>query len=496
MPELDDHQLLAEFARDNSETAFGALVRRHLNLVFSTARRSLGDDHAAEEVAQAVFIILARKASRLSPKVVLSGWLYQTTRLTAANYLRGEMRRRQREQEAYMQSLLNEPDTHDAWQQIAPLLDEALDKLRPRDRDAIALRFFENKALSEVGRALGSSEDAAKVRVNRALEKLRKIFSKRGVTLTAALIAGAVSANSVQAAPAGLAATFTANAAAGGATISTAITTLVKGTMKTMTWLKIKFAAGAGLAALVVAGAATVAVSQISGGDNSGGDKLTAQEIAKKTEDAYTALSSYSDEGGTASTLGTTAVAPVTFSIRLARTNFYRVGWTQASAFFVSKGVAWSAGDGDFLKILENSPVQKEPNREGALASATGVSVGASATIPGSFFNMNWGGGIGVWMKSGERKPDEKIDGVDCYVLTLTQGGRTETLRIGKQDFLIRQKESISSAAEVKKALNEAARRSPGKFFPTNTPSGDVRSVETHSNIVVNANFSPADFAP
>src|SRR3954471_22511531 len=109
MPELTDHELLAEFARSESEEAFATLVARYVNLVYSTALRYTNNSHHAEEVTQAAFIILARKAGKLSSKVVLSGWLYQTTRLTAANFTKGEIRRQRREQEAYMQSTLNEP---------------------------------------------------------------------------------------------------------------------------------------------------------------------------------------------------------------------------------------------------------------------------------------------------------------------------------------------------------------------------------------------------
>lgn len=108
MSELDDQDLLARYARDNSETAFAALAERHVNLVYSTALRSVGNAHAAGDISQAVFIILANKADKLSRRVVLSGWLYQTTRLTAANFLRGEIRRQKREQEAFMQSTLQE----------------------------------------------------------------------------------------------------------------------------------------------------------------------------------------------------------------------------------------------------------------------------------------------------------------------------------------------------------------------------------------------------
>src|SRR5271157_4201747 len=124
MTEMDDHELLGEYTRSASEVAFAALVTRHVNLVYSAALRFTGNPHHAEEVTQAVFVILARRAGGFRRGVVLSGWLYQTARLTAANFVKGEIRRQKREQEAYMQSTLNEPDTA-GWQQIAPLLDEA-----------------------------------------------------------------------------------------------------------------------------------------------------------------------------------------------------------------------------------------------------------------------------------------------------------------------------------------------------------------------------------
>ena len=285
MAELDDHQLLAQFARENSESAFAALVERHVGLVYSVALRRAGNASAAEEITQAVFIILARKADGLSAKIILSGWLYQTTRLTAANFLRTEIRRQHREQEAYMQSLLNEPNATETWTRIAPLLDDALDKLGPRDRDAIALRFFENKSMAEIGTALGASEDAAKVRVNRALEKLRKIFTKRGVTLTALEIAGAVSANSVQAAPVGLAKTisvvaFTKGAAAGGSTL-----TLVKGALKLMAWTKAKTIVAVGVGVLLTAGTAVVVEKNVH-------PKLSATNLAWVDDPRYWELNS------------------------------------------------------------------------------------------------------------------------------------------------------------------------------------------------------------
>jgi RNA polymerase sigma factor (sigma-70 family) len=256
MPESDDITLLKEYAESHSEPAFNTLVERHVNLVYSAALRSVGNAHAAEEIAQAVFIILARKAKSLGDKTVLSGWLYQTARLTAANYLRTESRRQNREQEAYMQSILNESES-EAWRQIAPLLDVAMGRLGEKDRNALVLRFFENKNLSEVGAALGASEDAAKMRVNRALDKLRKFFTKRGVTQTAAIVAGAVSANSVQAAPAALAKTISVVATAKGAAAGGSTLALVKGALKIMAWTKAKTAVIAAAAVILAAGTTT-----------------------------------------------------------------------------------------------------------------------------------------------------------------------------------------------------------------------------------------------
>jgi RNA polymerase sigma factor (sigma-70 family) len=209
---MDDMALVREYAAHQSEAAFAELVSRHLSLVYSAAMRQMRAPHLAEEVAQTVFIILARKAARLRAGTVLPAWLLTTTRYAASAQMRTAIRRQQREQEAHMQSLLNEPDP---WPEIAPLLDEAIASLGETDRNAIVLRFFQNKPLAEVGAGLGASEDAARVRVNRALEKLRKLFAKRGVTLSATVIASAVAANSVQAAPAGLVAAVSATAAKG-----------------------------------------------------------------------------------------------------------------------------------------------------------------------------------------------------------------------------------------------------------------------------------------
>jgi len=255
----DDLRLLREYAHNHSEEAFAALVSRHINLVYSVAWRQLGNAQWAEDVTQAVFIILARKADSLGPGTVLSGWLCRTARYVSANALTTQRRRQRREQEADMQCYLKEPAVDETWRQIAPLLDEAMQKLGRRDHDAVVLRFFENRTFREVGAILNSSEDAAKMRVNRALEKLHRYFRRRGISSTTAILAGTISAHSLQTAPAALVTSTTALAAAKGAAASTSTLALIKGAFKLMAWAKAKTAAVTG-ACVLVAGTTTMTV--------------------------------------------------------------------------------------------------------------------------------------------------------------------------------------------------------------------------------------------
>lgn len=254
----DDMTLVRQYADQQSESAFATLVARHAGLVYSASLRVVNDPQLAEEVTQVVFIILARKAGSLNQNTILPGWLYRAACYTSNSARKREQRRQQREQDAYMESILQEAGADAAWRQMSPLLEEAMLRLGQPDRDALVLRYFEGRSLPEVGRAMGASEEAAKKRVQRALEKLRKFFAQRGVASTAAIIAAAMSAHSVQAAPAALAPAVTALALTKGAAAGSSTLTLIKGALKIMAWTKAKTAIVTGTCVLLAAGTTTL----------------------------------------------------------------------------------------------------------------------------------------------------------------------------------------------------------------------------------------------
>jgi RNA polymerase sigma factor (sigma-70 family) len=208
-----DWELLREYTAAGSEAAFSALVHRHLNLVYSVAFRYCSDRGMAEEVANNVFSILARKASTLKKDIILLGWLFNTARYAAANARGFQKRRRQWEEQAAEidESLFRgastspEGEVAKAWEIIAEQLDTAVAELHEADRHAILLRFYENKSLREIGVSFGISEEAARKRTTRALEKLRKAMVSRGVVCPAATLGLALSTYSAQSAPAGMA---------------------------------------------------------------------------------------------------------------------------------------------------------------------------------------------------------------------------------------------------------------------------------------------------
>ncbi len=208
------NELLRRYAVDGSESAFTELVRQHIDLVYSAALRQVhGDASAAQDVTQAVFTDLARKASRLAAHTSLSGWLYTSARFEAAKSRRAEQRRHAREQASHaVNQLLQTDDTSDNWNEMRPVLDDVMHELNVTDREAVLLRYFERKPLAEIGNKLGLTENAARMRVDRALEKLRVELSKRGVTSTVAALALALSGSAVTAAPAALVSEVSASA--------------------------------------------------------------------------------------------------------------------------------------------------------------------------------------------------------------------------------------------------------------------------------------------
>jgi RNA polymerase sigma factor (sigma-70 family) len=215
---IDDAELLRRYAVDRSEADFAELVRRHVNLVHSAALRQVnGDGHLAQDVTQLVFTDLARKAAELANHRVLAGWLFTSTRFAAAKLVRGERRRQTHEQEAQLMHDLSHSDSAAQldWDRVRPVLDAALAELDECDREAILLRFFEGRGFAEIGARLNVNDNTARMRVDRAVDKLHALLARRGVTSTSAALAVALAEQAVVAAPAGLATTVTGAALAG-----------------------------------------------------------------------------------------------------------------------------------------------------------------------------------------------------------------------------------------------------------------------------------------
>jgi len=212
----DDAELLRRYAASRSEEAFAAVVQRHIGLVYQSAlRRCHGDAHCAEDVTQQVFTAVARDAAALAEHPLLAGWLHIATRNFSSKAMRAEAARRQREEAAHFMNEAQNPETPGAdWARLRPVLDAAIDELGEREREAVLLRFFENRPFAEIGAALRVTEDAARMRVDRALDKLHAALARRGVTSTAAALSVVLANHIGVAAPAGLAASVTGAAMA------------------------------------------------------------------------------------------------------------------------------------------------------------------------------------------------------------------------------------------------------------------------------------------
>jgi RNA polymerase sigma factor (sigma-70 family) len=252
--ERTDSDLLHDYAENGSESAFAELVNRHIALVYSAALRVVVDAHLAEDVTQGTFAILAKEARHLVARVFLSSWLHRTASNLASKLVRGEMRRRAREQEAYAMQMLP-PESDPDWKRLAPLLDANLNELAEADRTVILLRFFEKKTAREIGSALKLSEEAAQKRVVRALNRLRGLLASQGVGLSTTTLAALITSQAIVAAPIGLT-TSVSTAALVGGSVAGGITLT---TLKLIVMSKLKVSA---VSALVVAGVATPVVLQ------------------------------------------------------------------------------------------------------------------------------------------------------------------------------------------------------------------------------------------
>lgn len=240
---IEDTELLRRYAEEHSEAAFTELVERRLGLVYAVALRQTGGDaHRAQDIAQTVFTNLARKASSLARQPVLAGWLYRSAQFAASDAMRTERRRQVREQQAHtMNEILSEDRPAGDWDKLRPDLDQVLSELDEPDRDALVLRFFDDRPFVDVGAKLNLTENAARMRVQRALEKVRTLLARRGVTSTTTALAGVLTGQAGTAAPAAIVASVSSAALAGAASGGALVT--ATGIFKFMSTTKIVTAA-------------------------------------------------------------------------------------------------------------------------------------------------------------------------------------------------------------------------------------------------------------
>ena len=251
----DDDKLLTQYARDGSQAAFGQLVARHLSLVYSTCLRELGSPPLAEDAAQVVFLLLARKARSLRAGPSLAGWLYKAARFVAKDVRKQEGRRRSGEERVMSEVTYRPEPFAPEWDRVEPLLNDALSALKAGEREAVLLRFIEGHTLAETGAALGLSEDAARMRVTRAVEKMRRHLTAHGVPVTGLVLTGFLTAEAAWPGPANAAAMTQATLQAISTGPTANVLLLSKGVYQTMKLIKMKLAA---LAAVVAMGGAAL----------------------------------------------------------------------------------------------------------------------------------------------------------------------------------------------------------------------------------------------
>jgi RNA polymerase sigma factor (sigma-70 family) len=357
----DDAELLRSYAEASSEADFTEWVQRHLNLVYRAALRQLGGDaHRAQDVAQRVFTLAARRAEALSRHPALTGWLYTTTHLTVREMLRAEHRRRRREQEAHtMHELFSDAAPATDWDRLRPMLDQAMQALNRRDQEVLLMRFFEERPFAQIGAKLELSEDAARMRVERSLDRLRALLVDRGFASTSATLAALLTTEAGVAAPAGLSATV-ASAALSGSALPAVAGIGVAGVLQALAFMSTaKTTALVGAAALCAAGAAfyysaaareaqreltaihvreTEVESKVAGLE---GDLRTAeQRVASVDRDSAALLKAAQGTAATAATADAEANIPITADL-------VKLRYEQAQA--LAKSGQWDAALREFI---------------------------------------------------------------------------------------------------------------------------------------------------
>ena len=257
---MDDEQLVREYAQGRSEPAFAELVRRHLPMVYAAARRQVRDEHLAQDVSQAVFLVLAERAKRLPRVRSLGAWLYRVTWYAATRARAANDRRRRHEQQAAQESsAMRSEEISQVWSEVEPTLDAALNRLSSKDREAIVLRYFEDRSIKEVAEALGLGESATKMRLARALEKLRGMLEGGEGMLSVPALTAVLEAKAIVPAPVGLVGSVTAGALTGAAGATGQASLIAKGAMKMMAYVKVKVA----VVVLLAAGAGAGVIAEV-----------------------------------------------------------------------------------------------------------------------------------------------------------------------------------------------------------------------------------------
>ena len=462
-----DRQLLRQFTQHNSQQAFAALTARYVSLVYSTCRRELDDAGLAEDVTQAVFLILARKAPTLRREVVLSGWLFQTARFAARNARLQEARRKAYEARAAEALREEQMKTEDAawsndsqWKEIEPLLNHSLAALRDGERECVLLRFFQGMTFAEAGAALGVSEEVARKRVTRALDKMRQVFIKNGVIVPAAALTVLLTTHAAKATPLGLVPAI-AQSATGvlAGHINTGLTSphvynLSEGVVKAMKIAQIKVAVG--ITAAVI-GISVYAVTQVIGQPATKpghllqqvpGKTVTATQIAGRCRDAYAVLKTYQVTATVETHYVTVADAQTSTSNTSATIKFARPGKIHAEGTDMD-GYAYAYVSDDTETEETNRSIngmwRRDRDTEMAVASVGGIAAGAATTIPALLLNANIGTPLALSPSGSLLDPEVREDAIQghrCYVLTARFVSATrndaQSLWIDEKTFLLR----------------------------------------------------------